>query len=390
MDNNQHINPLIFKGQGETYFGIWIVNIFLSIVTLGIYSAWAKVRTKRYFYGSTELAGDVFEYHATPGQILKGRLVALVCVLVWVLVGQIHHPIAALILLSFYLALPWLLWSNARFDSAMTSYRNVHFSFEGSLALAYKHILGRGFGALVLMALYFVLVAVVYQFSVVFAVILGLGALAVMAVLYAWVVSGITRYFVNGYRYGDWTFSAEIKQSVFTKIYLSAMAYGILSFLALSIVMIVSTFSGLNFGELSQGNMPPVGASQVMSFVMMYIGFILITLTLTAFTLSRVRNYLFSCMQLTHNETDQLKLTFISQFKVRSYMWLVLSNFLLQVFTLGFARPWVMVRTARYVADNTRVVGDMSQLVSYDQPSNVNSAISDEVAQAFDLNLGIS
>lgn len=389
MDNNQHINPLIFKGQGETYLGIWIVNVFLSIVTLGIYSAWAKVRTKRYFYGSTELAGDVFEYHGTPGQILKGRLVALVCVLVWALVSQTSGPISAIMLLGFYLALPWLLWSNARFDSAMTSYRNVHFSFEGSLALAYKHILGRGIGALVLMALYIVVITVTAQVSIVLSVILGLGALIVMALLYSWVVSGMMRYFVNGYRYGDWAFSADIKQGVFSKIYLSAMAYGILGFIALSIVTIASSFSGGRITDMLQGQMPSFGIDQVMPFVMMYIGFILITLALTAYTASRVRNYLFSCMLLTHSETSQLKLTFISQFNTRGYMWLILSNFLLQVVSLGFARPWVMVRSARYVADNTRVVGDMSLLVSYDQPSNVDSAISDELAQAFDLNLGI-
>ncbi len=383
MDNNQHINPLIFKGQGETYFGIWIVNIFLSIVTLGIYSAWAKVRTKRYFYGSTELAGDVFEYHGTPGQILKGRLVALVCVLVWALVSQTSGPISAIMLLGFYLALPWLLWSNARFDSAMTSYRNVHFSFEGSLALAYKHILGRGIGALVLMALYIVVTNVTARGSIVLSVIFGLGALIVMALLYSWVVSGMMRYFVNGYRYGDWAFSADIKQGVFSKIYLSAMAYGILCFIALSLFISASSFSGGRITDMLQGQVPSK------ALVMMYIGFILITLALTAHTASRVRNYLFSCMLLTHSETSQLKLTFISQFNTRGYTWLILSNFLLQVVSLGFARPWVMVRSARYVADNTRVVGDMSLLVSYDQPSNVDSAISDELAQAFDLNLGI-
>ena len=37
---------LRFTGQAGEYFSIWIVNVCLSIVTLGIYSAWAKVRRK--------------------------------------------------------------------------------------------------------------------------------------------------------------------------------------------------------------------------------------------------------------------------------------------------------------------------------------------------------
>ncbi len=35
---------LKFTGQQGEYFRIWIVNVCLSVITLGIYSAWAKVR----------------------------------------------------------------------------------------------------------------------------------------------------------------------------------------------------------------------------------------------------------------------------------------------------------------------------------------------------------
>jgi uncharacterized membrane protein YjgN (DUF898 family) len=48
---------LHFTGSGAGYFGIWIVNLLLTIVTLGIYSAWAKVRRLQYFYRHTEVAG---------------------------------------------------------------------------------------------------------------------------------------------------------------------------------------------------------------------------------------------------------------------------------------------------------------------------------------------
>ncbi|WP_456296645.1 YjgN family protein [Vibrio sp. AK197] len=389
MDNKQHINPLIFKGQGGAFFGIWIVNILLSIVTLGIYSAWAKVRTKRYFYGNTQLAGDVFEYHAKPLQILKGRLVALLCLLVWALLGQFNPVVSLVLILAFYVAIPWLLWSNARFDSAMTSFRNVHFSFAGELSKAYAVILGRALGALVILAVYCALVAGAFHASFGFGLVMAIGALILMAVLYSWVVFGITQYFVNGYRYGDWAFSAQLKQSVFVKIYLSAMGFGVLAFIALTVVMLASSFSGVDFNGSAQDMFATIGSNSVITVVGMYLGFILITLTLTAYTVTRVRNYLFSVMVLSQEEHDQLKLTFISKFKVSSFIWLMLSNFLLQLVTLGLARPWAMVRASRYVADNTRVVGDMALLVSRDQDSDVDSAVSDEVAQAFDLNLGI-
>ncbi|MBW1865812.1 MAG: DUF898 family protein [Deltaproteobacteria bacterium] len=37
--------PFEFSGSGSEYFKIWLVNIILSVITIGIYSAWAKVRS---------------------------------------------------------------------------------------------------------------------------------------------------------------------------------------------------------------------------------------------------------------------------------------------------------------------------------------------------------
>jgi uncharacterized membrane protein YjgN (DUF898 family) len=66
-----------FTGRNGEYFRIWVVSLFLSVVTLGIYSAWGKVRKKRYLYSHTELDGTGFEFRATPLAILRGRVIAL-------------------------------------------------------------------------------------------------------------------------------------------------------------------------------------------------------------------------------------------------------------------------------------------------------------------------
>ena len=76
-----------FRGSAREWFGIWIVNLLLSIVTLGIYSAWAKVRAKKYFYQNTYVAGRNFDYHATGMQIFLGRLI--------VIVGLIFYSVAS-------------------------------------------------------------------------------------------------------------------------------------------------------------------------------------------------------------------------------------------------------------------------------------------------------
>src|ERR1700692_3108359 len=74
---------LHFTGSGAEYFGIWIVNLLLTIVTLGIYSAWAKVRRLEYLYRHTELAESGFDFHGSPGLILFGRAIALVMLIAY-------------------------------------------------------------------------------------------------------------------------------------------------------------------------------------------------------------------------------------------------------------------------------------------------------------------
>ena len=68
------MKPLHFGGSGFEYFKIWIVNILLIIITLGVYYPWAKVRNQRYFYANTTLEGRNFEYHATEKPPL-GRII---------------------------------------------------------------------------------------------------------------------------------------------------------------------------------------------------------------------------------------------------------------------------------------------------------------------------
>ena len=82
LENDNHKN-FSFTGTADAYFGIWIVNILLTILTLGIYAAWAKVRTNRYFYGHTNVAGANFDYLASPIMILKGYLIAVAIFIIY-------------------------------------------------------------------------------------------------------------------------------------------------------------------------------------------------------------------------------------------------------------------------------------------------------------------
>jgi uncharacterized membrane protein YjgN (DUF898 family) len=116
-----------FTGQAGEYFRIWIVNVCLSIVTLGIYSAWAKVRRKRYFYGNTLLNDAGFEYLADPKAILKGRAIVLAVFVVFGLLGELLNT--SVFGLVYLLALPYIVIKASRFNAMNSAHRNVRFQF---------------------------------------------------------------------------------------------------------------------------------------------------------------------------------------------------------------------------------------------------------------------
>ena len=117
-----------FEGRAGEYFRIWIVNLLLTVVTLGIYSAWAKVRKKRYFYGNTLLEGSSFVYLGDPIAILKGRaLIVGVLLLLTLIARWVQFDFTPIV---FLIALPFVLVKAMRFNNANSAFRNVRFSFE--------------------------------------------------------------------------------------------------------------------------------------------------------------------------------------------------------------------------------------------------------------------
>jgi uncharacterized membrane protein YjgN (DUF898 family) len=125
-----HSARLVFDGTGSEYFRIWVVNMLLTVLTLGIYSAWAKVRKARWFAQHTALMGDRFDFHGDPVRILLGRVVAVVLLLLWTWSFQLAAW-AGLAVLALMCAVGPLLFASAqRFRLVNTSWRGLRFGFD--------------------------------------------------------------------------------------------------------------------------------------------------------------------------------------------------------------------------------------------------------------------
>ena len=73
MDVPSH--SFVFYGTGERYFLICVVNVLLTIITLGIYLPWALMKCKRYLYANMEVNGQRFSYGITGGNVFVSCLV---------------------------------------------------------------------------------------------------------------------------------------------------------------------------------------------------------------------------------------------------------------------------------------------------------------------------
>lgn len=377
VSNTGQSLPFQFTGSGGEYFKIWIVNILLSIVTLGIYSAWATVRTKRYFYGNTIFDKASFEYHATPIQILKGRIVALFLVVAYVILAQFDYTFSAFILLLLGLLFPWTVWSSLRFNALMTSYRNVRFGFDGAVGYSYYLVYGLPIFIFLVAIILAMIIHIIYLFyqSAFMDALLVFGYLLAFSSAY-WFFPYLQKLYLQFSlgcsTYGQGDFDTQLSTRVMYLIYLQALLIA-LGFLGAIVGILYSL--GYSWSLLKELDWIDVLASLIVIYPLVLLGSIVIK----AFLKANIRNHAYNNTQLDHVVRFKASTSFLKLFK------LYLLNLFLLVITLGFAYPWNKVRLARYEAEtlSAEVHGSLDQYVSQRQAEQ--SSLGDQLGDVFDL-----
>lgn len=335
-----------FAGNANDYFGIWFANMFLNIATLGIWSAWAKVRRVRYFYGNTKLDGHGFDYLATGGMLLKGRLVAFAFLVGLSLLESINPAMQGLtsfILLPLY---PWVIQRSLRFNARMTVWRNVRFAWRGT------------YGQSVMAFLVWPLIGFV-----------SLGLLAPVAIRAA------RLYIAENYDFGKANFAAVAGYSSFYW----AMFLSIL--LGAAVIVI-------GVGVLSLPFLESIGLADenVVAVVAGYGGapIVLIVFVITgAFFNAMARNIVVN--GLTLDDRHQ----FHSDVSAPKFAWIAFSNLFATILTLGLLRPWAACRSWRYQAECLTVLpaGDLSGFI--DDQRQAGGTIGEEYSDLADMDVSI-
>jgi uncharacterized membrane protein YjgN (DUF898 family) len=349
-DGAPTIHKVEFHGRGAEYFRIWIVNVALSVITLGIYSAWAKVRTQRYFYGNTVLAGQSFEYHANPWRILLGRVIALVLFLLYSLSVIVAPPSFAVWILILAAALPWLANSSIRFTARNSSWRNVRFNFNATYFEAFIAYAVWSAAALA----FFPLVPYTRRIH--------------------------DYFYINHHRFGGRGF-----QTSFT----ARRVYGIYALGFILVVAMLLAGIGLAMGlivlstrlhALSKISLP-VGADDFSLIVFTVFG--LGAAFITNFVTTMVTNVAIS------NATLEGGFKLSSKASALRVAWIVVTNTLLILATFGLFYPFARVRLARYRMRKYALIatGDLDDFTS--EALESQSAIGEEIAGLFDFGFGL-
>ena len=356
VDQTMRREPFVFTGTAREYFGIWLVNVLLTILTLGIYSAWAKVRRMRFFHGSTWLGGASFEYHARPGQILLGRIIALALIAAYNLALYFAPGFSIVLVIGFFLALPYLVMRGLRFRARVTSYRNVRFDFEGGY-----------WGALL---------------AYVAGGVLTWGTLGVLApVASRWIWS----YTLGNLTYGGRPIDCDPRlEKLFGQWWLPAILFGggILLFLIGSVAL--GYLYGSELADIVGGG-GGVGTLTAGVLALIYVGFLpLIVLYVIVGLLYHAGSRNAAVSETVIDGRHALA----SSLGRWRYVWISITNLIATVFTLGLLRPWAAVRMARYLAVCT-AVDTVGALDSYiDTITDEGAAVGAEYMDVEGLDFG--
>ncbi|MEJ5063318.1 DUF898 family protein [Erwinia sp. MYb375] len=390
--SNQQRHAVLFHGRSGEYFSIWLVNALLTMITLGIYSAWATVRRRRYFYGNTEIAGDRFDYHARPIDILKGRIIVFVGLVLFFILSSLMPGIAPVFVLAFFALIPWIVIRSWRYNALMSSFRGVRFNYLCRVGRAYWTMFLCP--VLLVLALYLVVGAVGFlaanSGSISAGLTVGILAfvllLAGLAAVQGTVAALNHDLYINNMSYGSLPFKAALSKKAFIKMVLISFLI-MLPFLIIAGMLIGSLFVSI-FYAVAMGMTDPEMMNNLMAgnFLNIFLTFLILLfggLVSSAYLVVAQRNYVFGQTQLGE------KLRLKSTMSTGSFLGLTLTNTLIVIFTLGLGTPIAEVRLARYIANSTALEGDISLLDVQAHHDTAGTAVAEEVVSAFDLNAGI-
>ncbi len=351
-ENHIMATDIVFSGQAGEFFRIWIVNLFMTIVTFGIYTPWAKVRTRNYFFSHTATADTPFAYLADPLILLRGYIVVFGGFLIYSAINATFPPMALVVMLLFGLIFPFLLFKSHRFQAYNSAYRGIRFHFLGTLKESY----------IIYLAL-----------PVLIPLTLGL--------IFPYWAFRQKQYFMGNMAFGNSKNDFKGKSSYFYGIYIRAL----LMLLGLFVPLVGLFFMfGFADGEMfrSGGGGAAWGVALIAVIGFFYVGVLLVTTFIQQYIYARITNYCWENSTLGN-------VTFSSTMRARDLMIIRVTNILALVISFGLLYPWTKIRRSRYVLHKLQlqVAGGLDVFMARNEQDQ--TGLGEAALDFFDFEIGL-
>lgn len=344
---NEHAAPppaptVGFLPDKKEFAKIYFVNLFLNILTLTLYSPWAKIRERKYLYGHLTINGQSFGYHADPWVLFRGRLLILAFVALYLFGGYFWMYLPGVVFLLFLAAMPWLIVRSLRFNMANTSFANRRFAFDGTVKGA--------FAAYLLWPL------------------LGLLTLGLM---YPYAVFKQKRFLFGNRRFANHPFVFGGSARPVFVIFFKALLLGLLLAGIGFFILMVS-------GSLMSSIKAEKSFFVFVFLAVLYLAMIALGMIVAAFVRVRLLNYV-----LNHLRLDTLG--FAGRLGVEDLLLIYLKNLALIVLTLGIYLPWAKLNLMGYYAGHVELNGELplGEAAAQDAPN----AVGDEANDILDMDI---
>ncbi len=341
--------PFRFTGSASEYFRIWIVNTLLSIVTLGVYSAWAKVRNKQYFYRHTWLDGSSFEYLADPIAILKGRIVIALVLGAFVAAQYYSLPLYIALLAASLSVTPWVVVKALAFNARNSAFRNVRFAFGARIGEAFKLYFG-------LVGLYLISCGVAYPYS-------------------QW---RFTKFLASAHRYGQQPLTWNAQANDYFIAYLVGFALILPAYL-----LIFGGAFGLAVASAGAADAPAQQAAMAAWMPLLLVPLYAYMLVPAAYLRAKLANLFYGGLAVGYHRLRSTQ-------RMKAVLFLYATNALAVIFSLGLMIPWAQIRLARYRAENLTLFawGDLHTLAGADGQGA--GALGDAATDLGDMGIDLS
>jgi uncharacterized membrane protein YjgN (DUF898 family) len=333
---------LKFTGSAQEYFKIWIVNTFLTIITLGIYAAWARVRTRTYFYNNMRVGAHPFHFLGLPSAILKGNIIIGAGILIYTLMRNFSPAYAGMLGTAFYVVMPFLIYKSIRFNARYSAFRNIRFRFRGTLGQSYFVFLFFPF----LIPLTLGIIVPYWEFR-------------------------RKRYFFANLAYGSADARFAGRPGFFYGTFVRVAVVGICFFLLFVLYLSVSS----PFAYLSRASFP-------LGLIAIWLVYFCVFICMQQYLYARLANYCWSHMTLEG-------VSFESTLSARRLAWIRITNILAIIATVGLLIPWAKVRRTRYFAEHFTVTTreGLDGFAAKAEPEV--SAVGDAATDFFDIGFGL-